>query len=133
MARKERLFVPGGVDHLDAYVHLNPLAAGIVEDPLDFPVSGHAELLGAVMPRPCDIREALLNFGEDMRTARSVYAERVRVVAEARWLSTGVQDLRRFLFPGWDTRRMKQQIIGEGVRPGKQVGIRWPPGATNRG
>jgi len=86
------------LDHLYAYVHLNPVAAGIVEDPLDFPASGHAELLGVAKTELCDVREALLNFSEDMKTARSIYAERVRVVAEARWLSTGVRDL-----PWWQT------------------------------
>ena len=86
------------LDHLFAYVHLNPVAAGIVEDPLDFAASGHAELLGAAKPRLCDVREALLTFGEDLTAARSIYAERVRAVAESRWLSTGVRDL-----PWWQT------------------------------
>lgn len=31
---------------LIAYIHLNPVTAGLVRDPSDYPLSGHRELLG---------------------------------------------------------------------------------------
>ena len=86
------------LDYLFAYVHLNPVAAGMVLDPAHYPFSGHTELLGACEPRLCDVETALLNFDVDLKTARSLYQQQVRVVAEARWLSVGVQNL-----PWWRT------------------------------
>ncbi len=35
-----------------AYVHLNPVSAGIVSDPADYRLSGHRELIGLCRPRP---------------------------------------------------------------------------------
>ena len=34
------------VKHVIAYVHLNPVAARIVDDPMDYPSSGHREVMG---------------------------------------------------------------------------------------
>ncbi len=49
--------------HVVAYVHLNPVAASIVKDPADYPLSGHRALLGARNPRLVDVRAALDGFG----------------------------------------------------------------------
>jgi len=104
------------LDHLYAYVHLNPVAAGIVKDPLDFPASGHAELLGAVTPELCSVREALLNFDENIETARAIYADRVRAVAEARWLSVGIRDL-----PWWRTVEDDNETLPRDEAPDEAV------------
>ena len=48
-----------------SYVHLNPLAAGLVKDPADYPFSGHREILGLCQPRLVDIPAIRVGF-EDL-------------------------------------------------------------------
>jgi putative transposase len=86
------------LEHLFAYVHLNPVAAGIVADPSDYGPTGHRALLGIEEPRLVNTRAALLCFDEDPVKARNIYQETVRAVAEARWLNADVRDL-----PWWRT------------------------------
>ena len=92
--------------HLLAYVHLNPVAAGLVEDPSAYRWSGHSALLGNRPARLIDLREALLGFGETPMAAREAYLEQVRVVAEARWLDNGVR-----LLPWWEGVSNDDQLI----------------------
>ena len=89
-----------------AYVHLNPVAAGLVEDPSAYRWSGHSALLGKRPARLIDLREALLGFGETPMAAREAYLEQVRVVAEARWLENGVR-----LLPWWEGVSNDDQLI----------------------
>ena len=89
-----------------AYVHLNPVAAGLVEDPAAYRWSGHAALLGKRPVRLVDAREALAGFGETTTAAREAYLEQVRVVAEARWLESGVRKL-----PWWEDVSNDDQLI----------------------
>ena len=100
------------LDHLFASVHLNPVSAGIVEDLIDYPQSGHGELLGATAPRLCDVQAALAFFDEDVTTARSVSTCHVRAVAEARWLSTGVRRLR-----WWQTVQEDDETVPRNLAP----------------
>ena len=79
--------------HVIAYVHLNPVAARMVDDPLDHPASGHVELLGLRAPVLCDVGAALLCYDEEPKRARKIYQERLRLVAEERWFRAGVRDL----------------------------------------
>jgi len=81
-----------------AYVHLNPVAAGMVCDPLDYAQSGHGEILGLREPCLCDVGEALLCFGEKPDEARMIYQDWMRSVAEERWFRAGVRNL-----PWWRT------------------------------
>lgn len=80
-----------------AYVHLNPVAARIVEDPAAYEWSGHAALIGIRPPVLVDRHAALRGFGETPKIAREIYLDQVRNVAEARWLDGGVRDL-----PWWE-------------------------------
>jgi hypothetical protein len=86
------------LEHLFAYVHLNPVAAGIVADPSEYGPTGHRALLGVEEPKLINTRAALLCFDEDPLKARNIYQASVRTVAEARWLSADVRDL-----PWWRT------------------------------
>ena len=96
---KARLVTEQGyLDHLFAYVHLNPVAAGIVTDPCDYGPTGHRALLGLEEPRLVNISAALSCFHEDLVTARNTYQASVRAVAEARWLTAQVREL-----PWWKT------------------------------
>ena len=79
--------------HVIAYVHLNPVAARMVDDPLDHPGWGHGELLGLRAPVLCDVGTALLCYDEEPKIARQIYRERLRLVAQQRWFRTGVREL----------------------------------------
>lgn len=81
---------------LVAYVHLNPVAAGIVTRPEAYPRSGHRELLGRAPASLGDPDELLRLFGETRQVARRVYRETIRVVAaalEAQGVTDGWLDL----------------------------------------
>jgi REP element-mobilizing transposase RayT len=89
-----------------AYVHLNPVAAGLVDDPAAYRWSGHAALVGKRSGRLIDCREALVGFGESSMAAREAYLEQVRLVAEARWHERGVRSL-----PWWEGVSNDDQLI----------------------
>jgi len=72
-----------GFRRLVAYVHLNPVAAGIVARPEDYPCSGHREVLGRAPATLGDPDELLRWFGKTRQVARRAYRETVRVVAAA--------------------------------------------------
>lgn len=76
-----------------AYVHLNPVVAGMVEDPAAFPWSGHAALIGQRPPLLVDPHQALRGFGTTLGKARQHYLATVRAVAQAHWLTSGLTDL----------------------------------------
>jgi len=68
-----------------AYVHLNPVAAGIVDDPASYPHSGHAAVLGRRPARLVKVAAVLSGFtGGSLRARRRAYAAAVRAVADAR-------------------------------------------------
>jgi REP element-mobilizing transposase RayT len=80
------------------YAHLNPVAAGIVDDPADFRYSGHRELIGLCKPLVIDRRATLDGFcpsGEE--DLIEPYLEWIRSVAEAKWATTDIKDL-----PWWN-------------------------------
>jgi len=89
-----------------AYVHLNPVAAGVVDDPARYPFSGHRELLGLCRPYVVD-RSAVLNaFGsEDSCVAADEYAAWVRSVAEVRLDKSAVEEL-----PWWARSKHVEEI-----------------------
>lgn len=69
-------------DQLVVYVHLNPVRAGLVEDPADHLLSGHRELLGKVKNPLVDVDEALHGFAETLRAARRSYVKRLEAAIE---------------------------------------------------
>jgi REP element-mobilizing transposase RayT len=83
----------GDLEYLFAYVHLNPVAAGMVDDPADHRASGHRAIMGLEPPRLLDINTALATFGGNDQDARRRYLDVLRLVAEVRWHAKGVQEL----------------------------------------
>jgi len=66
---------------LSRYIHLNPVRAEIVKNPIDYPWSSYREFMGQrVPPRWLSIALILSYFGSDLRLARNRYAD---YVAEA--------------------------------------------------
>jgi REP element-mobilizing transposase RayT len=64
-------------DQLVFYIHLNPVRAGLVEDPAKHVFSGHRELLGKVRDPLVDVDDALLTFGKTTKSARRMYLKRM--------------------------------------------------------
>jgi putative transposase len=83
-----------------AYVHLNPVSAGIVDDPSRYSYSGHREILGLCQPHVVD-RSTVLSafFVDDETRAVDEYLYWVRAVAEAKW--AGASCIREL--PWWES------------------------------
>jgi len=60
------------------YIHLNPVRAGLTEDPVDYVFSGHREIVKASRDPLVDTDDALLCFGETRRQARRAYFAGIR-------------------------------------------------------
>jgi REP element-mobilizing transposase RayT len=88
------------------YVHLNPVVAGIVEDPADFRYSGHRELLGFCKPLVIDRRTTLDAFcPSDEEDLIEAYLEWIRSVAESKWATTEIKEL-----PWWNPPKDLEEI-----------------------
>jgi len=106
---KARLVLDEGyLTHLFAYVHLNPVAAGLVTDPAEHPLSGHLALIGVEEPKLVDVKAALSCFDEDPMMARKIYQDRLRTVAELRMHERGLRKL-----PWWRQAREDDQTVAE--------------------
>jgi REP element-mobilizing transposase RayT len=66
------------LDRLVVYVHLNPVQAGIADDPGEYPFSGHREVRRRIKGALVDTDEMLLCFGTTKKEARRVYLGAVR-------------------------------------------------------
>ena len=65
-------------DRVMVYVHLNPVRAGLTDDPSEYVFCGHRELMGKVKDPLVDVDQALIGFGETLKQARRQYSTRVR-------------------------------------------------------
>ncbi len=66
------------LDRLILYVHLNPVKAGLVEEPTDYVFGGHREVKKLVSSPLIDIDEMMLCFGPKRREARRAYLSAIR-------------------------------------------------------
>lgn len=89
-----------------AYVHLNPVTAGLTDDPIEHRWSGHAALVGRGRPVLVDVADALACFDTSWGGARRRYLAHVRAVAEERWWREGLRDL-----PWWSTATCDEEIV----------------------
>ena len=74
------------LDQLLIYIHLNPVMAGIVDDPVEYRWSGHRELLGKVKKPIVGVDEVLRVFGTSRRSARAAYVRRLKGSIEEEWI-----------------------------------------------
>jgi REP element-mobilizing transposase RayT len=96
-----------------SYVHLNPVAAGIVDDPADYLQSGHREILGLCTPRLVDLPAVFVGYGSEVAAkARKEYLSWVRAVAEARWFAQSLQQL-----PWWAGASDAYEVVSLDQRP----------------
>ena len=100
-----------------AYVHLNPVSAGIADDPGDYHFSGHREIIGVCDPHVIDLRAVLVGFS-DGRPSAGVenYLHWIRSVAEARLAAAGISEL-----PWWTSAQHVDEIAVGGQHPDAQA------------
>jgi putative transposase len=84
---KAMLVQPGSYLHrVIAYVHLNPVAAGVVKDPIQYPRSGHREILRSGGGKALvDVDEVLSLFGESRAEGVRAYISALPMVARSQW------------------------------------------------
>jgi len=107
---------------LIAYIHLNPVTAGIVKDASKYRWCGHREVLGrAVGRRLVDVEETLLAFHPRRKTALAGYRSSMSHAREEDWRSEGPGQL-----PWWRVGRPQradegQEIVVDEDRPRIQM------------
>jgi REP element-mobilizing transposase RayT len=90
-----------------AYVHLNPVAAGLASDPADYRLSGHREAIGCTPPKILDTPSLLELFDEEEPSMmRKAYLDWVRSVAEAKWIGQELREL-----PWWREAKDEEEIV----------------------
>ena len=68
----------GYLDRVILYIHLNPVEAGLVKNPVQHVFGGHREIVKRTSNPVTDIDDALLCFGETEREARKGYLSAMR-------------------------------------------------------
>jgi len=76
----------GYLYQLIAYIHLNPVSAGLVEDPSWYDWSGHREIIGRGGHGLVDVDEVLMMFGDSRRAARRSYVKSLNTTGAAAWV-----------------------------------------------
>ncbi|MCP4901538.1 MAG: hypothetical protein GY906_31635 [bacterium] len=74
---------------LISYIHLNPVSAGMAEDPADYSWSGHSELVRRTKDPLIDVDETLLVFGARRPTAKRAYLRALRAKMDDPWMRKG--------------------------------------------
>jgi REP element-mobilizing transposase RayT len=72
----------GYFDQVLVYIHLNPVRAGLVDEPADYVFSGHREIMGKVKDPLVDVDHALIGYGHTLRKARRCYVTRMKAELE---------------------------------------------------
>jgi len=76
----------GYLYQLIGYVHLNPVVAGLVDDPARWQWSGHREILGRVSDPMVDVEATLAMHGDSTAAARRSYTRNLRNVRDGAWI-----------------------------------------------
>jgi len=96
---------------LIAYIHLNPVTAGVVKDAANYRWCGHREVLGkAVGRRLVDVDETLLAFDPKRRSALAGYRSTLSIGLGADWRGESPGRL-----PWWRVGRPPQNDIGSEI------------------
>jgi len=69
-----------------AYIHLNPVSAGLVEDPSEYRWSGHREIIGGDGRGLVAVDEVLMMFGDNRRAARRSYLKSLNATGASAWV-----------------------------------------------
>ena len=69
----------GYLDRVILYIHLNPVAGGLTENPTDHVFGGHREIVKRISNPVVDVDDCLLSFGQTERDARRAYLSAIRM------------------------------------------------------
>jgi REP element-mobilizing transposase RayT len=111
---------------LIAYIHLNPVSAGVVKDAGAYRWSGHRELLGRVEEPLADVDATLALFGTKRGAARRTYVRLLRGEQEQPWFGE-----RPGRLPWWG--RVEDEDVDESawvVMPSGGAGVGAPRGTV---
>ena len=103
----------GYLSHLIAYVHLNPVNAGIVDRPKKHRWSGHRDILGLRKTPIVSVDDVLGLYGSNRRQALHGYRNALRTVRQSDWSGNSPGHL-----PWW---RLGRPRAEEDLHPGGQV------------
>ncbi len=70
------------LEQVIVYIHLNPVRAGLVEDPADHVFCGHREIVTTTGDPLTDVDHALISFGSTLKRARKAYEARIRLALD---------------------------------------------------
>jgi hypothetical protein len=73
------------LSQLIAYIHLNPVVANVVDDPVGYPYSGHRELIRKTAGPLADVDQTLGIYGDTLRKSRRHYVRALKGVRESEW------------------------------------------------
>lgn len=95
---------------LVVYVHLNPVTAGVVDDPAEYVFGGHREIKRRLRSALVDVDETLLCFGTTKKEARRSYLSAMR--------TTDVDEVEGRQFP-WHPFKAKidEVLVADDTRP----------------
>ena len=79
----------GYLDRVILYIHLNPVAGGLVDRPVDHVFGGHREIAKGVTNPIVDVDDCLLSFGQTQREARKAYLRAIRLGCQDHGAETG--------------------------------------------
>lgn len=94
---------------LIAYVHLNPVTAGVVDEPSTYRWSGHREVLGKGTRPIVSVDSVLALFGQRRQEAVRAYHAALRHVGDSEWAGRGPGHL-----PWWHPGRL---VTGRALDP----------------
>ena len=101
------------LEKLIAYVHLNPVKAGIVDRSKRYRWSGHRDILGYRKKPVVAVDDVLSVYGSGRRQALRNYRLALRDVSQSEWSEKGPGKL-----PWW---RLGRPVVEEELRPEGQV------------
>ena len=96
------------LNRLLAYIHLNPVKAGLAASPVRYRWSGHRELLGRVPASLVDVEETLRLYGSTRGASMRAYAAVVRAVGREAWAAEEPGRL-----PWWSRSAAEADELGE--------------------
>jgi len=79
------------LDRIILYIHLNPVAGGLVDRPADHAFGGHREIIKGVSKPVVDVDDCLLSFGQTRREARKAYLAAIRLGCRELGKGTGLE------------------------------------------
>lgn len=122
---------------LIAYVHLNPVTAGVVDDPARYRFSGHRELLGKAGDPLVDVDATLALFGTERSQARHEYTRMLRGERDQVWIGEAAQRLPWWRGEGeilagsvWDEAGA-EDVVHDPVRPAGGSAAEYLPRAAD--